>query len=263
LRSDAATPHISIGDLTIHDVTTAEAHEIIDRWLASPDRVRLACTPNVDYVIRAGRNATFRDAIEACDLRLPDGMWIVYASRIAGRPLRGSVTGRLLLPHYAAACAAAGGSIALVGAGPGVAAAAAQRLQAASHGLRVVAAISPPMGFIVGSPEDDAIVAELVRVAPAMIFVALGAPKQEVWMAQHRDQLGPAVVIGVGQAFDVVAGAVREAPPWMTRIGMEWAFRLAQQPRRLARRYLIDDPWILWWAIRTRIGSLIAQRRST
>jgi N-acetylglucosaminyldiphosphoundecaprenol N-acetyl-beta-D-mannosaminyltransferase len=142
----------------------------------------------------------------------------------------------------------------LVGAGPGVAQAAAEKLKADYPGLRIVHAITPPKPFVVGSPEDAAIVAALKADGPALLFVALGAPKQEVWMNAHAAELAPMVLIGVGAALDVVAGRVREAPRWMTRIGMEWLFRLAQEPRRLARRYLWDDPRILIWALRTRLG---------
>lgn len=245
---------MTIGDLEIHDVDERETDAMIESWLDQRETARLVCTPNVDYVVRARRDLVFRDAILSCDLRVPDGMWIVYASRLAGRPLKASVTGRFLLPRLASHCRDRGLAIGLVGAGPGVAAEAADRLRGDLPGLVITNAITPPMGFVVGSEDDDAIVKRLVADLPSIIFVALGAPKQEVWMARHREELAPAVLIGVGQAFDVVAGRVREAPSWMTRVGLEWAFRLVQEPRRLTRRYLVDDPWILWWAIRTRLG---------
>jgi N-acetylglucosaminyldiphosphoundecaprenol N-acetyl-beta-D-mannosaminyltransferase len=241
-----------IGELAIDDVVTAEADAAVVSWLREGGG-RVVCTPNADYVVRAGRDVVFRDAINRCDLRVPDGMWIVYASRIAGRPLRGSVTGRLFLPRLAAVCAAEDWSVALLGAAPGVAAIVADRLRAQFPGLRVSAAISPPMGFVVGSAQDAEIAAQLGADPPDLLFVALGAPRQEVWMDHHRATLARTVMIGVGQAFDVYAGVVREAPGWMTRVGLEWVWRLAQQPRRLARRYLVDDPWILWWAVRCRV----------
>jgi N-acetylglucosaminyldiphosphoundecaprenol N-acetyl-beta-D-mannosaminyltransferase len=261
--SELNPPLVVIGAITVHDIDPPQTDRTIQDWLACPGPSRTVCTPNVDYVVRAGRDTAFRDAILDCDLRVPDGMWIVYASRLAGRPVRTSVTGRLLLPRLAAYCRSKGLRIVLVGAGPGVAADAASRLIRDLPGLTVAAAISPPMNFQIGSQSDDAIVAEIVEAAPAIVFVALGAPKQETWMAVHREELAPAVLIGVGQAFDVVAGRVREAPGWMTRVGLEWAFRLVQEPRRLARRYIVDDPWILLWAVRTRMNSWIQRARST
>jgi N-acetylglucosaminyldiphosphoundecaprenol N-acetyl-beta-D-mannosaminyltransferase len=251
---------VSIGTLQIHDVAVPEADRILRDWLdeardgRSPRRGRYACTPNVDYVVRAGRDPAFRRAINSADMRVPDGMWIVYASRLAGRPLRGTVTGRLLLPRFAAHCAAQGLSIGLLGAGPGVAQEAARRLRDDNPGLTIDPVITPPMPFGVGSPEDEAIVSQLTANPPAMLFVSLGAPKQELWMERHSAELPATVMVGVGAALDVIAGRVREAPAWMTRVGLEWLFRLVQEPRRLARRYLRDDPSILVWAIRTRLG---------
>ena len=252
--SEPRAPLVTIGDLTIHDIDANEADQTIAGWLAERAAPRIVCTPNVDHVVQAHRDPLFRAAVQSCDLRVPDGMWIVYASRLAGRPLKASVTGRLLLPRLASYCREQGLAIALVGAGPGVADRAARRLLNDLPGLRITHVLTPPMGFKVGSDEDEAIMNRLMEDPPSVIFVALGAPKQEMWMTRHRDALGPAVLIGVGQAFDVLAGRVREAPAWMTRLGLEWAFRLIQEPRRLARRYLVDDPWIFWWALRVRVG---------
>lgn len=246
---------VSIADLEIHDTDAAETDSIVANWLSDPNRSgHYVCTPNVDYVVRSRRNERFRDAINAADLRVPDGMWIVYASRLAARPLRASVTGRMLLPRLAAHCRDEGRSIGIMGAADGVAALAASRLKAAYPGLEVRHAISPPMGFVVGSAEDQEILAGLTASPVDLLFVALGAPKQEIWMREHRDDLPGTVLIGVGAGVDIVAGHFREAPRWMTRVGLEWLFRLAQEPRRLARRYLVDDPWILLWALRTRFS---------
>jgi N-acetylglucosaminyldiphosphoundecaprenol N-acetyl-beta-D-mannosaminyltransferase len=212
----------------------------------------VVCTPNVDYVVRARRDAAFRAAIAAADLRVPDGMWIVYAARIAGLRIPESVTGRLLVPAVARIAQDVGMPIALYGAGPGVAHAAGESLRRRYPALKIVATVTPPTPFQIGSAADQQGVEELRDAGARVIFVALGAPKQEVWMDRHRDDLSGAVLVGVGAAFDIIAGRFREAPRWMTRIGLEWLFRLVQEPRRLARRYLIEDPWILLWAVRTR-----------
>jgi N-acetylglucosaminyldiphosphoundecaprenol N-acetyl-beta-D-mannosaminyltransferase len=246
---------IEIGTVLIDDISPADADRQITSWFAD-DAVggRYVCTPNVDYVFRAQRDPAFRDAINDANLRVPDGKWIVYASRVAGRPLRATVTGRLLIPRLAAACRDRGLAIGLMGAGPGVAADAAARLMEAQPGLVISHAISPPMGFTVGSDADRAVVDEISAAPPAVLFVALGAPKQELWMQAHRSEFPTTVLVGVGAGLDIVAGRFRTAPAWMTRFGFEWLFRLVQEPRRLARRYLVDDPWILLWAIRTRLN---------
>ena len=245
---------VRIGDLALHDVAPPDVDRLIEEWITDPDgRGRFVCTPNVDYVVRARRDLQFRAAIAAADLRVPDGMWIVYASRIAGRPLRATVTGRLLLPRLARLCEEHGLTIAIMGAGPGIAEAAARNLRAACPGLGVTHSISPPARFVVDSDWDHEIVREIAARPPSILFVALGAPKQEVWMQRHVADFPGSVLIGVGAGVDIVAGRFRTAPAWMTRLGLEWLFRLAQEPRRLARRYLVEDPWILWWAIRTRV----------
>lgn len=245
---------IQVGNVLIHDVTAAEADLQITSWLGGDGGDgRYVCTPNVDYVVRAQRDTMFLDAINDADLRLPDGKWIVYASRIAGRPIRATVTGRLLIPRLAAICRDRGLAMGLMGAGPGVAAAAADRLIEAHPGLVVSHAISPPMSFVIGSAADQAIVSEISVDPPAILCIALGAPKQELWMQTHKADFPSTILVGIGAGLDIVAGRFRTAPGWMTSLGFEWLFRLAQEPRRLARRYLVDDPWILWWAIRTRL----------
>jgi N-acetylglucosaminyldiphosphoundecaprenol N-acetyl-beta-D-mannosaminyltransferase len=243
----------SIGDVTIQDLSLEETADLIVARAA--DRAGgYVCTPNADYVVQSRSNIEFRSAILGASLRVPDGMWVVYASWIAGRPLTQTVTGRLLIREVAARAVGTGMSIALFGASPGVAEEASRRLCAQWPGLRVAAAMSPPMGLVVGSAADLEATARLASTAPSVVFVGLGAPREVLWMQAHTPDFGGAVVVGIGAGIDIAAGRFRTAPRWMTRIGLEWLFRLAQEPRRLARRYLVDDPWILIWALTTRLG---------
>jgi len=110
------------------------------------------------------------------------------------------------------------------------------------------------MKFVVGSDEDREATARLLASPARVIFVALGAPKQELWMERHAPELHDRVLVGVGAAVDVLGGRVREAPQWVTAYGLEWLFRLAQEPRRLSRRYIWDDPRFLWWMVQARRG---------
>lgn len=246
---------VPVGELTIHDVRFDETVRRIQQW-ATERSGGYVCTPNADYVVRSRHDTAFRSAIQDARLRVPDGMWLVYASRLAGRGLHGTVTGRLLLPALAEVAADKGLRIALFGAGSGIAQRVREALMRSHPHLQVVAAVTPPTPFQIGSAPDEEAVDAIRGTDPDILFVALGAPKQEIWMQRHAAALGGAVAVGVGGAFDIVAGRFREAPRWMTRYGFEWLFRLAQEPRRLARRYLLDDPWILWWAIRIRLGRL-------
>jgi exopolysaccharide biosynthesis WecB/TagA/CpsF family protein len=208
------------------------------------------CTPNVDHVVRAARDPAFRRALRGADLRVPDGMWIVYGSRIAQRGRLTTVTGRLLPEAIGKALAPHGESIALFGGQPDTAGRAARKL--GRRGVRVADAFGPSMGFVVGSEEDRLATERLAACGARVIFVALGAPKQELWMERHAAELPGQILIGVGAALDVLGGRVREAPSWLTTLGFEWAWRLVQEPRRLSRRYLWDDPRFLWWMIQDR-----------
>ncbi|MFH1474982.1 MAG: WecB/TagA/CpsF family glycosyltransferase, partial [Chloroflexota bacterium] len=227
---------LPVHDLELRQTTAAVIAAVEAR------RAFSVATPNVDYVFRADRSPAFREALLAADLRVPDGVWIVRVSRIARRPLRGSTAGRLLIPTLAAEAERRGWGIALVGAPPGVAEDAARRLRAVHPQLRIEFADAPPMGFRIGDYADRALVARLAATDARIVVVGLGAPKQELWMAAHREELGGRALLGIGAGIDIVAGRFREAPDWMVRNGLAWAFRLAQEPRRLARRYLVDDP---------------------
>jgi N-acetylglucosaminyldiphosphoundecaprenol N-acetyl-beta-D-mannosaminyltransferase len=249
---------VPIGGLTIHDVSFDETVRRITRWAAERSG-GYVCTPNVDYVVRSRRDPEFRGAIQDARLRVPDGMWLIYASRLAGRGLHGTVTGRLLVPALAEVAASKNLRVALFGAGAGVVQRVKEVLVREHAQLRVVAAVTPPTPFTVGSAADQEAIDAIRNSNPDIVFVALGAPKQEIWMRRHTAELGGGVAVGVGGAFDILAGRFKEAPRWMTRYGFEWLFRLAQEPRRLARRYLVDDPWILWWALRVRLSGQAAE----
>ena len=209
------------------------------------------CTPNVDYVVRARRHPAFRSAILDATLRLPDGKGVIIGSIIAGAGPRIGVTGRRLPVAVARALTADKRVVALFGAGPGIAELAADAIT--GTGGVVCDAFGPGRPFRVGSDEDVAAVARLKAAQPDVIFCALGAPTQELWMAAHHDELAPAVLVGVGAAFDVMSGRMPEPPRWATEIGVEWLFRLAREPRRLARRYLWDDPRFFWWMLQARL----------
>lgn len=245
--SETPLPSVDIAGIPVHDVTFKEAVKLIAGWVADGSGGTVY-TPNVDDVVKAHRIADFRVAVLSMRLRVPDGMGIIYGSWIAGTPLRGTVTGRLLPAALAAALGPAVG-LAIFGGKPGVADEAARAIE--RKGGRIACALAPRMGFVVGSDEDVELTRQLRESGASVVFVCLGAPRQALWMARHAAEL-PAVLVGVGGAVDVLAGRSPLAPAWMTRLGVEWAFRLVHEPRRLARRYLWDDPRFFWWMLRQR-----------
>lgn len=200
----------------------------------------LIVTPNVD-VVRQLRRREDRDLLTGDELVLADGMPIVWASRLAGRPVPERVTGAALVWSLCRAMAVGGCPVFLLGAAPEVARAAADRLRAAIPGLRVSGVLSPPHGFEHSPVERARIHEELARARPALVLVALGSLKQERLMKELRTSFPRTWFLGCGAALDFASGHIARAPVWVQRAGLEWAFRLSREPRRLARRYLVDD----------------------
>ena len=238
---------VRIGPVWMDSLTEAEAVAAVER-LCGAGRGGLVFTPNVDHVVKADADPRLREAYSAADLSLPDGQWVIWASRLLGTPLAGKVSGSDFVLPLARMAAARGLSMYLLGGAPGVADEAARRLREATS-VRICGAEAPRIDL---SAPDESIVERVARAKPDLVLVALGAPKQEIWSHRNLERLRPAVMLGVGASLDFVAGRVRRAPPWMSRWGMEWMFRLALEPRRLARRYLVDDPRFLRIVARTR-----------
>jgi N-acetylglucosaminyldiphosphoundecaprenol N-acetyl-beta-D-mannosaminyltransferase len=197
-------------------------------------------TPNLEYL----RAYQFADEVQqqfdSADLVVPDGMPLLWASRLKNEPLPGRVAGSDLIWSLSRAAARRGASLLFLGGEPGTAEAAAERLQTEFPGLVVSGAICPPRGF----EQDPKTVAGLAREAaalrPDIVFVGLPLAKHLVTSQALRRELPHAWVIGVGVSFSFVSGHIERAPGWLQRLGLEWVHRLAQEPRRLFRRYLVE-----------------------
>jgi N-acetylglucosaminyldiphosphoundecaprenol N-acetyl-beta-D-mannosaminyltransferase len=196
-------------------------------------------TPNVD-IHRQLRDPEHRSLLDGVELVVADGMPVVWASRLQGRPLPGRVAGATLVRALARRAAAEGRSVFILGGEPDVAAAAADRLTAEEPALQVAGWHSPPLGFEAVPAEQAAVLAAVTQAQPDIVFVALGFPKQERLMAELHSLFPGSWFVGCGGSVDFIAGRTTRAPLLLQRIGLEWAFRLAQEPRRLARRYLVD-----------------------
>ena len=196
-------------------------------------------TPNLEILRRLVHERETAALCEGATLRLADGMPLVWASRIRGTPLPERVAGSDLIWGLCRRAAEDGRSVFLLGGNPGSAEAAAGELRRRSPGLRVAGTECPAMGF----ERDEAYLAglreRLAGIRPDIVFVGLGCPKQERLIAQLRPVLPGAWFLGVGVTFSFVSGEIRRAPRWMRAAGLEWAHRLAQEPARLAKRYLV------------------------
>jgi N-acetylglucosaminyldiphosphoundecaprenol N-acetyl-beta-D-mannosaminyltransferase len=198
-------------------------------------------TPNVDHVVNAERLPALAEAYARADLCLADGMPLVWASRVLGPALPERVAGSDLAGPLLTRAAVRGWPVFLLGGRPGAAEKAAEALR--RSGVQLVGAEGPPV-FEDGSV-DPAVLERVRTAAPSLLLVGLGSPKQELFIDRQRTVLGSAVCFACGAVIDFLAGELPRAPRWMARTGLEWAYRLGREPRRLWRRYLVNDPVFL------------------
>ncbi len=202
-------------------------------------------TPNVDHVVQASENARLRAAYARVSLSIVDGTPLLWAAHLFGVTLPEKVAGSDFVPPLLELAADRGWRVYFLGGAPGVAEEARSKLRQRLPHLEVVGVDARRIDVDEPALEREAVVEAIRATKPHLVFVALGAPKQEIWIDQVGQGLRPAVLLGVGASLDFVAGAVPRAPPWMSRAGLEWLFRLSREPRRLWRRYLLRDPRFL------------------
>jgi exopolysaccharide biosynthesis WecB/TagA/CpsF family protein len=215
----------------------------------------LIFTPNVQRFVAANRDASIRQIYRQADLLLPDGMPIYWSSRLLGRGLKARVAGSDLLFTFCERAARNGHRVFFLGAAPGVAAGAAKKLQVKYPGLIVAGTYSPPFGFEADRREIDKIIALLETAEPDLLFLALGFPKEENFLWRNKNLNPVPVSIGVGASFDFAAGRAKRAPRWIQRIGLEWFFRLIQNPRRLWKRYLFSNVYFVYLLAKESISA--------
>ena len=233
---------INILGVAFDALTLGEAEERADALLCSGAGGYIV-TANPEIVLRCREDAAYAAAVNGAELVLADGVGDLCAARILGTPLPGRVAGADLVPRLLARLAERGGSVFLYGARPGVAERAGESLQSACPGLRIAGTEN---GYI---SDETALLEALEREKPDLLLLGLGAPRQELWMAENR-QRTPAVMIGVGGLLDVFAGDIPRAPEAWQRLGLEWLYRLLREPRRFKR--VIRLPKILLLALRER-----------
>lgn len=224
-------------------------------------------TPNVDHVVLVESNAGFRKAYRHASLSLADGVPLIWTSRILGRQLPEKLSGSDMLVPISTLAAEEGWSIYLLGGLPGAAELAAERLRELCN-VNIVG-IDASMVSAEGNTPGDVEVIDRIRAArPDIVFVALGTPKQELFIWRSMEQFRPAVAVGVGASLDFLSGFVTRAPRWISNSGFEWAYRLVQDPRRLWRRYLVRGPrfvGILWrtaWMPKAQRLRSVASRKA-
>lgn len=240
LCTEEGVDTVKMFGMTISNVTLDEVFEAVTRRIEAHEPGYIL-TPNVDHICDFQKSEEFRDAYHDGFLVLADGTPVIWASKLLGIPIKEKISGSDLVYSLTEYAAQKGYSIFLFGAAEGIAQRAGEILQERYPALKVAGAYSPPIGF----DKDPEMLAESIRVvreaAPDICYVALGAPKQDLWNYRHHKEAGVPVLVGVGASLDFVTGKTKRAPRWMQRVGLEWTWRLGQEPRRLAKRYLIKD----------------------
>lgn len=251
-RSAAPPARRHILGVRVDDLDWEEALARIEAF-ATEGRPRQVVTPNPELLMRARQDPAFRALLETADLSTCDGVGLRWAGRLLGQPLSAVIPGSELILRMAPLAAAAGRRWFLLGGAPGVAEAVGQRLEAEHPGLVIA-------GCHAGSPrpEDEAaILARIVAAAPVdALFVAYGSPAQELWIARNLEHLNIPVAVGVGGAFNFVAGISRRPPEWARHAGLIWLFRLITEPWRWRRqlKLLAFVGLVLIEALRLRLG---------
>ncbi|MBN2434898.1 MAG: WecB/TagA/CpsF family glycosyltransferase [Spirochaetes bacterium] len=231
---------IYIDNLTMQE-TLLRIEGMIKKKLPS-----LVITPNVQHINILKSDEEFRKLYSDAALILPDSTPLLWAAKILGRPLKEKVSGSDLFPEFCKFSAKKGYRIFLMGSKPGVAKKASIILSRKYPGLKIIGTYSPPFGFEHNEKENLKIVNAIKKQNPDVLFVGLGSPKGEIWGWKHLDEIKVPVVIGVGAAFDFIAGVVKRAPKWIQRSGLEWLYRFLQEPTRLWKRYLLGNAKFIW-----------------
>ncbi len=236
---------IEILGVRLDDATYDDLLAKVDAFVASRQPHQIV-TLNAEMLVAAHKDPAFAQLLNMADLNVADSVGVMVAARLLGHPLRERVTGSDGIYRLAALCARRGYRPFFLGAAPGVAGVVAQRLAAANPDLEVA-------GALAGSPrpeDEDEIVRQVRAAAPDLLLVAYGVPAEEAWIARNRSRLGVPVMIGVGGTFDFVAGVTRRAPVWMRRVGLEWLFRLLQEPWRWRRQLAL--PRFVWLVVKQK-----------
>ncbi len=257
---DLGARRVDIGGIGF-DPITASGVVTTFRTGAAARKGGLIITPNIDHLSLFRRGVLSSELLEQADLVVADGMPLVWASLLKGEALPERVSGADLVPLLCRAAAQDGLGVAFVGGRPDAARRASDLLALQNPGLKVSAVLCPERGFDSDPRRVDELCRELASTEPAVVFTALGAPRQEALNTRMHAQLPSAWFLACGGTLEMIAGMYPRAPRWMRRTGTEWLWRLALEPRRLARRYLVEDlPTCAWVLARSAVTGLRRRR---
>lgn len=235
----------------VDNLTMEEALQAIEH-LIQEDKSSYVVTPNVDHIVQLETNKELQEVYKNAALILTDGKPLLWIASWYGNPIKEKISGSDLFPLLCKMAAEKGYKMFFLGAAEGVAEKAAKNLKNKFTNLQIVGSYSPPYGFERNLEEIKKIKNIIRKSAPDILIVGLGCPKQEKFMYQYSKELGVPISLGLGASFDFEAGNIKRAPKWMANHGLEWLFRITQDPKRMIKRYLVDDRKILRLIIKYR-----------
>ena len=228
----------------VDNLTMEEAINAID-GLIKNKKPSYVVTPNVDHIVKLETDIDFQEVYREADLILTDGKPLIWISKMKKNPIKEKVSGSDLFPEICKLAEEKQYKVFLLGAAEGIAEIAAKNLKNKYKKLEIVGTYSPSYGFEKNKDEIQKIISLVTELQPDILAVGLGAPKQEKFIYEYRNELNVPVSLAIGATIDFEAGNIKRAPKWMQNAGLEWFYRLVKEPRRMYKRYLIDDIKIL------------------
>lgn len=250
------TKKVDISGVSIDNISFGEAIEIIE-LLIKRGKGSYIVTPNVDHIVKLQKDIEFKQIYEEATLVLADGTPILWTAKLLGTPIKEKISGSDLFPKLCEIAAVKGYRLFFLGGREGAALKSAEILKYKYPNIQIVGVYSPPFGFENDKQENEKIAKMIKNRKPDILFVGLGAPKQEKWIYKNKDEYQAPVSIGIGVSFEFMSGMLKRAPKWMQYSGLEWFWRFVMEPKRLWKRYLVDDLRFFLIVIKQRLKTLV------
>lgn len=224
----------------INNVDMPETIQAIENMIASEQKSYVVAI-NVDVVMKIEKDAYLKEIVDNADMVLVDGKPLIWISKWHGRPLKDKISGSDLVPQMCDVAAKKGHTLFIIGGKDGIAEQAKEQLEKKYSGIKIVGTYAPPFGFENDKNELDKINTKITEAHPDILIVCFGCPKQEKWIYENIKKYDAKVSICAGATVDFLAGNVKRAPEWMSNHGLEWFYRFLQEPKRMFKRYFVDD----------------------
>ncbi|MCP4133784.1 MAG: WecB/TagA/CpsF family glycosyltransferase [bacterium] len=244
---------VNICGIEIDNLDLEGALERFDQMVKNK-KPSIVVTPNLDHIVNYQKDEDFQRIYNSASLVLADGVPLLWAGKFLGTPIREKLSGSDVFHDICRVGAEKGYRFFFMGGREGAAAQTAEIMQQRHPDIKIVGFYCPPMGFE-NNEEESAKIAKMIKKAkPDIMFLGLGSPKQEKWADRFSAELGIPITVGIGITFEYTCGMVQRAPVWMQKVGLEWFYRLIKEPKRLWKRYLINDPRFFWLVLKQRFG---------